>query len=283
MQSQLAYKPSFSCEFFPPTEPEGFTQLKQVAARLHSAMDLAYLSVTYGAGGSTQARTLTAVETLHQNPVGIAPHLTCVGSTTEGITALLDKYQTLGVNRIVALRGDLPSGAYAPGKFRHAVDLVRFIREHYGNTFHIEVAAYPETHPQSANFENELRYFKEKISAGADAAITQYFYNAEAYFHFIDECEKFGIDLPIVPGIMPITNYKQLQRFSDLCGAEIPRWLRRRLENFGEDQKQALQDFGTEVVTNLCQRLLEQGCPGLHFYTMNRSGPTLAIWRNLKP
>ncbi len=283
MQSQLAYKPTFSCEFFPPADGEGFAQLTQVAERLHAALNLAYLSVTYGAGGSTQARTFAAVETLHQHPVGVAPHLTCIGSTVEGVKSLLEQYRQLGVDRIVALRGDLPSGSPMAGTFRHAVDLVRFIRREYGDAFHIEVAAYPEMHPQAVDFAKDVQHFKEKIEAGANAAITQYFYNADAYFHFVDECEKQQIDVPIVPGIMPITNYRQLRRFSDQCGAEIPRWIQRRLEGFHDDQKQELQEFGVEIVTSLCQRLLEQGCPGLHFYTMNRAAPTLAVWRNLYP
>jgi methylenetetrahydrofolate reductase (NADPH) len=209
-----------------------------------------------------------------------APHLTCIASTKESIRVLLEHYKSQGIQRIVALRGDLPSGMRVAGEFRYANELVEFIRTETGDHFHIEVAAYPEFHPQAASAERDLINFHRKIQAGANSAITQYFYNIDAYFSFIDSCEKFDIDIPVVPGIMPITNYSQLTRFSDLCGAEIPRWIRKRLEGFGDDRA-SLRAFGLDIVTDMCQRLLEQGAPGLHFYTMNRAAPTLTIWDRL--
>jgi methylenetetrahydrofolate reductase (NADPH) len=209
-----------------------------------------------------------------------APHLSCVASTRENIAEILDNYQRHGVAKIVALRGDLPSGMMSAGQFRYANELVSFIRQHSGDFFQIHVAAYPEVHPQATNAFTDLQHFKRKVDAGADAAITQYFYNADSYFYFRDACEKQGITIPIVPGIMPITNYSQLFRFSQMCGADIPRWLYKRLEQFGDD-REAIADFGVEVVSKLCQRLLDNQAPGLHFYTMNQSVPTLAIWQNL--
>jgi methylenetetrahydrofolate reductase (NADPH) len=282
MQSQLQHLTVFSCEFFPPNTDEGAEKLRNVRTAL-ACLPPAFFSVTYGAGGSTRDRTLEAVLDIQlHSGIEAAPHLTCVASTREGVRAILDHYMTKGIHRLVALRGDMPSGAgmRAPGEFRYANELVEFIRAETGNHFHIEVAAYPEFHPQAPSAERDLDNFQRKVEAGADSAITQYFYNIDAYFGFIDSCEQRGIELPIVPGIMPITNYTQLARFSDMCGAEIPRWIRKRLEGFGDD-RDSLRAFGLDVVTELCLRLLEQGAPGLHFYTMNQTNPTLAIWERL--
>lgn len=280
MNSQQQYSPIFSCEFFPPHDDEGAKKLHQTLkelARLHPA----FFSVTYGAGGSTRNRTIeTVLDIQLYGEIKAAPHLTCIASTKESIRVLLEHYRTQSIQRIVALRGDLPSGMRVAGEFRHANELVEFIRAETGDHYHIEVAAYPEFHPQAANADRDLINFQRKVRAGADSAITQYFYNIDAYFSFIDSCEKLDIDIPIVPGIMPITNYAQLTRFSDLCGAEIPRWIRKRLESFSDDRA-SLRAFGLDVVTDMCQRLLEQGAPGLHFYTMNRAAPTLAIWDRL--
>lgn len=271
--------PEFSCEFFPPKTDEGQEKLAQVREEL---MEMAprYFSVTFGAGGSTQKGTVDTVLSIRAAGVDAAPHLSCIGSEKAAIRELLANYQANGIDHIVALRGDIPSGMREPGDFSYANELVAFIRAETGDHFHIEVAAYPEFHPQAPSATADLNNFQRKVEAGADSAITQYFYNADAYFRFLDDCERLGIDIPIVPGIMPITNYTQLARFSDACGAEIPRWMRKRLEAFGED-KTSLRAFGEEVVTDLCQTLLDGGAPGLHFYTMNQSGPTLAIWRNL--
>lgn len=281
MNFQLQHPQIFSCEFFPPHDREGFDKLTKTRAEL-MRMRPAFFSVTYGAGGSTRDRTLETIVDIHRHdsPVEAAPHLTCIGSTRENIRAILQHYQSQGIRRIVALRGDMPSGMREPGEFRYANELVEFIRLESGDYFHIEVAAYPEFHPQAPTPERDLEHFRCKIAAGASGAITQYFYNIDAYFSFIDHCERLDIDLPIVPGIMPITNYKQLMRFSDICGAEIPRWIRKRLESFGDDLA-SIRAFGLDVVTDMCQRLLEQGAPGLHFYTMNRAQPTLAIWDRL--
>jgi methylenetetrahydrofolate reductase (NADPH) len=280
MNSQQQHPQIFSCEFYPPQDEAGFAQLRQTRTEL-AKLHPAFFSVTYGAGGSTRDRTIGAVLEIQQEGlVEAAPHLTCIGSTRENIQVILEHYQAKGIRHIVALRGDLPSGMRIPGEFRYANELVEFIRAKTGDHFHIEVAAYPEFHPQASSVEQDLNNFRRKVEAGADSAITQYFYNSDAYFSFIDSCEKLDLDLPIVPGIMPITNYKQLVRFSDSCGAEIPRWIRKRLESFGDDLA-SIRAFGLDVVTDLCQCLLEQGAPGLHFYTMNRSGPTLAIWDRL--
>ena len=280
MNSQQQYPQIYSCEFFPPHDDEGAKKLRQTQeelARLHPA----FFSVTYGAGGSTRNRTIETVLAIQLNgEIEAAPHLTCIASTKENIRVLLEHYKNQGIQRIVALRGDLPSGMRVAGEFRYANELVEFIRAETGDHFHIEVAAYPEFHPQATSAERDLINFRRKIQAGANSAITQYFYNIDAYFSFIDSCERFDIDVPIVPGIMPITNYSQLTRFSDLCGAEIPRWIRKRLEGFGDDRA-SLRAFGLDVVTDMCQRLLEQGAPGLHFYTMNRAAPTLTIWDRL--
>ena len=279
MDSQQDYPQQFSFEFFPPKTPEGAEKLKQVRDQL-GALKPKYFSVTFGAGGSTQQGTYDTVMDIKQAGYTAAPHLSCIGSTRDNIRSILQNYLEKGINRIVALRGDMPSGMQEAGEFRYANELVEFIRQETAYHFHIEVAAYPEFHPQAANAQKDLLNFKRKVEAGASSAITQYFFNPDAYFHFVDDCERLGINLPIVPGIMPITNYTQLARFSDMCGAEIPRWIRKRLESFGDD-KAAIRAFGEDVVTELCHLLLEAGAPGLHFYTMNLAGPTQAIWNNL--
>ena len=279
MDSQQAYPQQFSFEFFPPKSPEGSEKLKLVREQL-GALKPKYFSVTFGAGGSTQQGTFDTVMEIQQAGYTAAPHLSCIGSTRENIRAILQAYIDKGINRIVALRGDMPSGMQEAGEFRHANELVEFIRSETADQFHIEVAAYPEFHPQARNAQQDLQNFKRKVEAGANSAITQYFFNPDAYFHFVDDCERLGVTLPIVPGIMPITNYTQLARFSDMCGAEIPRWIRKRLESFGDD-KASIRAFGEDVVSELCHQLLEAGAPGIHFYTMNLANPTLAIWNNL--
>ncbi len=279
MESQKQYPPQFSFEFFPPKTPEGAEKLKKVRAEL-GALKPKYFSVTFGAGGSTQQGTFDTVVDIQQAGFDAAPHLSCIGSTKQNIRELLDKYIEHGIHRIVALRGDMPSGMQEAGEFRHANELVAFIRAETGDHFHIEVAAYPEFHPQAANAREDLLNFKRKVEAGANSAITQYFFNPDAYFRFIEDCEAMNVTIPIVPGIMPITNYTQLARFSDMCGAEIPRWIRKRLESFGDD-RDSIRAFGEDVVSDLCHQLLETGAPGLHFYSMNQVGPSLAIWNNL--
>ncbi len=280
MKSQKRYPPVYSCEFFPPKGDEGRAKLRETWGRL-AELGPKFFSVTYGAGGSTQERTIeTVVELQRESGVEAAPHVSCIGSTRESIRALLETYRSEGIRRIVALRGDMPSGMQEPGEFSYANELVAFIRSETGSHFHIEVAAYPEFHPQARNARADLQNFKRKVQAGADSAITQYFYNPDAYLRFVDSCEVIGVELPIVPGIMPITNFVQLARFSDACGAEIPRWLRKRLEDFGDDLD-AIRALGLDVVTELCAKLLEAGAPGLHFYTMNRASPTTDIWKNL--
>ena len=277
MQSQ---EKIFSFEFYPPKTEEGATSLQVVHSKL-ATRNPDFFSVTFGAGGSTRDKTFSTVVEIQAKGIPAAPHLSCVASTRDNIRAILNDYKDHGITKIVALRGDIPSGMMSAGEFRHANELVEFIREETGDHFQIHVAAYPEVHPQATNSIEDFKNFKRKVVAGANAAITQYFYNAEAYFHFVGLCEKNGITIPIVPGIMPITQYAQLFRFSEMCGADIPRWLRKRLESFGDD-KDAVQAFGLEVVSDLCQRLLDGGAPGLHFYTMNQSAPTLAILDNLK-
>jgi methylenetetrahydrofolate reductase (NADPH) len=273
--------PVFSFELFPPKTEQGIAKLHQTVATLN-ARKPEFFSVTYGAGGSTQSNTFATVDWVRDQGISIAPHLSCIGSSRDEILRILQRYQSQGIDRVVALRGDLPSGSGAGsmGDLNHANELVVLIREHFGDVFRIEVAAYPEMHPQAPNFDKDLENFKRKVDAGADSAITQYFYNADAYANFIEACEKRGIDIPVVPGIMPITNFSNLVRFSDACGAEIPRWLRKRLEAYGDDI-QSIRALGTDVVTRLCQRLLDMGAPGLHFYTMNQAEPTLAIWDRL--
>jgi len=280
MQSQKKHPQLFSFEFYPPKTEEGTENLKIVHSKL-AELKPDFFSVTFGAGGSTRDKTFDTVVDIQAKGIAAAPHLSCVASTKENIRAILKNYQDKGIARIVALRGDLPSGMMSAGEFRYANELVDFIRLETGDYFQIHVAAYPEAHPQSVNATEDFKNFKRKVEAGANAVITQYFYNADAYFYFVDTCEKNGITIPIVPGIMPITQYAQLFRFSEMCGADIPRWMRKRLEGFGDDRA-SVQAFGLELVTNLCQRLMDNGAPGLHFYTMNQSAPTLAILEQLK-
>ncbi len=279
MLSQKTHPKLFSFEFYPPKTEEGAVNLQVVHDKLAN-LQPDFFSVTFGAGGSTRDKTYETVVEIQSKGISAAPHLSCVASTKENIRAILKQYQNKGISKIVALRGDLPSGMMSAGEFRYANELVDFIRQETGDYFQIHVAAYPEVHPQAMNADADFMNFKRKVEAGADTAITQYFYNAEAYFYFVDRCEKSGIAIPIVPGIMPITQYSQLSRFSEMCGADIPRWLRKRLECFGDDRK-SIQAFGQDVVTRLCQQLLDQGAPGIHFYTMNQSAPTLAILSNL--
>jgi methylenetetrahydrofolate reductase (NADPH) len=264
-----------SAEFFPPRTPEGLDKLLEVAEGFRP-FNLDYISVTYGAGGSTQERTLATVKALRERDWDVAPHLTCVDSEKARITNLLKSYIDLGVSRIVALRGDIPSGMRDLGDFNYAVDLVQFIRETTGDYFHIEVAAYPEVHPQAKSWRTDMFHFGEKMRAGANAAITQYFFNPDSYCRFVNAARAQGIEGDIVPGIMPITNYEQLVRFSDACGAEVPRWLRKRLEAMGED-KTAITEFGLEVVGDICERVIRGGAPGLHFYAMNMLEPTKTL------
>ena len=279
MESQQQYPQQFSFEFFPPKTSEGAEKLIKVREKL-AVLKPKYFSVTFGAGGSTQQGTFDTVTSIQEAGYNAAPHLSCVGSTKENVREILKSYIDKGINRIVALRGDMPSGTQDIGEFRFANELVEFIRAETNDHFHIEVAAYPEFHPQASSAEADLNNFKRKIDAGANSAITQYFFNPDAYFRFVDDCEDLGLTAPIVPGIMPITNYTQLARFSDMCGAEIPRWIRKRLESYGDD-RDSIKAFGEEVISEMCQQLLEAGAPGLHFYTMNISTPTLAIWENL--
>jgi methylenetetrahydrofolate reductase (NADPH) len=272
--------PVYSFEFFPPKTPEGITKLAATSKML-AALQPRFFSVTFGAGGSTRGHTFETVTDLQKNTgIEAAPHLSCISSTRENIREALAAYKEAGISHMVALRGDMPSGMVEAGEFRYANELVAFIREETGDHFHIEVAAYPEYHPQASSPDRDLANFKRKVGAGANSAITQYFYNPDAYFRFVERCNRTGIDIPVVPGIMPVTNYHQLARFSDACGAEIPRWIRKRLEAYGEDTT-SIRAFGEEVVTNMCAQLLRGGAPGLHFYTLNRAAPALAIWNNL--
>jgi methylenetetrahydrofolate reductase (NADPH) len=269
-----------SVEFFPSKTAEGATKLRAVREQLALALKPTFFSVTFGAGGSTQDGTFSAVKEIHEAGQQAAPHLSCVGSSKEKISELLKQYKDLGIQRIVALRGDLPSGMGQYGEFHHADELVRFIRSETDSHFHIEVAAYPEMHPQAKSMTDDVQRFAQKMKAGADSAITQYFFNSDAYFKFVDEAAKLGVDQPIVPGIMPITNSTQLLRFSDACGAEIPRWIRLRLQSFGDDSA-SIKAFGLEVVTDLCDQLMVAGAPGLHFYSLNQAEPTLTIAKDL--
>ena len=272
--------PAISFEFFPPKTDEQREQLDRTV-QLLKAHRPEYASVTFGAGGSTLSYTSETVQRLHaKHGLAVAPHLSCVGGSRAELAALLDSYRAAGYRRIVALRGDLPSGMATPGDFRYAAELVRFIREHSGDHFHIEVAAYPETHPQADNALHDLQHFKAKIDAGANGAITQYFFNPDAYFRFVDDVRKLGVNVPIVPGIMPISNYSQLQRFSDMCGAEIPRWIAKRMQAHGDDAE-SVRALGVEVVAQMCRRLLDGGAPGLHFYTLNRAKALQAVLEQL--
>jgi methylenetetrahydrofolate reductase (NADPH) len=272
-------KPNISFEFFPPQTPEGVEKLT-AARKILATLKPEFFSVTFGAGGSTQDRTLDSIRRIHEEGFQAAPHLSCVGSTRENIRSLLFTYKEMGIKRIVALRGDLPSGMASIGEFHYANELVAFIRAQTGDHFHIEVAAYPEFHPQANSAREDMLNFKRKIHAGANSAITQYFYNPDAYFRFVDESRKLGITAPIVPGIMPIVKYSQLARFSDMCGAEIPRWMRKTLESFGDDAE-SVQGFGRDVVTQLCEKLIAGGVPGLHFYTLNQATASVEILKRL--
>jgi methylenetetrahydrofolate reductase (NADPH) len=279
MESQHAFGASFSFEFFPPKTADGVANLERARERL-SKLGPDFVSVTFGAGGATREGTLETVRACQADGLVVAPHLSCIGSTRANIDELLATYRDDGVTRIVALRGDLPSGMGQAGEFRYANELATYIRETTGDHFTVEVAAYPEFHPQAPSAQADLENFRRKVEAGADGAITQYFYNPDAYLRFVDSCERLDLTLPIVPGIMPITNHTQLARFSDMCGAEIPRWVRKRLEGFGDDIA-SIRAFGHEVTVDLCRRLLDAGAPGLHVYTMNRAEPTLALWEAL--
>ena len=273
----------FSLESFPPRSEKGEQSLAE-ARKVLSALKPAYASVTFGAGGSTQEGTYQTVQTIIRNDgIDAAPHISCISTDRKTLAKMLISYRELGVKRLVALRGDLPSGYGISdhSELRHANELVAFIREQTGDYFTIEVAAYPEFHPQARNADDDLKNFKRKAEAGADSAITQYFFNPDAYFRFLDDCQRMGVNIPVVPGIMPITNYNQLARFSDGCGAEIPRWIRKRLESYGDDLA-SIREFGLDVVTGLCEKLLDGGAPGLHFYSMNRSEPVKTIWNTLK-
>ena len=270
---------TFSFEFFPPQTPEGMDKLRATRRQL-AQLKPAFFSCTFGAGGSTRDRTLETVLEIQAEGHPAAPHLSCIGSTQENVRAVLARYQDAGIRRIVALRGDLPSGMADPGAFRYANALVQFIRKETGDWFHIEVAAYPEYHPQAKSPRDDLENFRRKVDAGANSAITQYFYNADAYDQFVDQAQALGVTLPIVPGIMPIANFSKIARFSDACGTEIPRWMRRKFESFGDDSA-SVRSFGLDVVTALCERLLANGAPGLHFYTLNQAGLTSTIWQRL--
>ena len=269
-----------SFEFFPPKTPIGQEKLLVVRDKL-AATNPDFFSVTYGAGGSTQNGTLSTVLALRESGIDAAPHMSCIGASREELRNLLQNYKDQGIKRLVALRGDLPSGMGMGGELRYANELVAFIRQEFGKDFIIEVAAYPESHPQAANLDVDIQNFVRKCQAGADSAITQYFFNADAYFYFVDRVRAAGIEIPSIPGIMPITNYNKLARFSDMCGAEIPRWIRKQLESYGDDNDSIVK-FGEEVISNLCKQLMEGGAPGLHFYTLNQAKPSLAIINNLK-
>jgi len=268
-----------SLEYFPPKTPEGAEKLKAVRQQLY-ALKPEYCSVTYGAGGSTQDGTIQTVRAILSEGCDAAPHFSCIGASKASVREQLAGFKADGIRRIVALRGDLPSGYGGFGEFKYASDLVAFIREETGDHFHIEVGAYPEMHPQARNPQADLQAYVTKVKAGANVAITQYFFNSDAYFRFVEDAEAAGASIPVVPGIMPITNSTQLMRFSDACGAEIPRWIRTRLEGFGDD-KASIQAFGLDVVTELCEQLRAVGVPGLHFYTMNQSATVLAICERL--
>ena len=269
----------FSFEFFPPKTLEGSGKLRETVRQL-AQFNPAFFSVTFGAGGSTQEGTLATVLDIREAGHAAAPHISCIGSTRESIRGIIHRYKDAGIRHTVALRGDLPSGMAVAGEFRHATDLVTFIREETGDHFHIEVAAYPEYHPQARRAQEDLLHFKQKVEAGASSAMTQYFYNPDAYFHFVEEVQAMGISIPIVPGIMPISNFSQLARFSDACGAEIPRWVRHKMEGYGDDSA-SIRAFGLDLVTDLCAKLLEGGAPGLHFYTLNQAGLSTTIWQRL--
>ncbi|MDE2271739.1 MAG: methylenetetrahydrofolate reductase [NAD(P)H] [Xanthomonadaceae bacterium] len=269
-----------SLEFFPPKTDEQRAQLERALPKL-KALAPEFVSVTFGAGGSTLTHTPRTVRHLSEtHALEVAPHVSCMGGSRDEIRALLDDYRALGCKRIVALRGDLPSGMASPGDFRYASELVAFIRREHGGHFHVEVACYPECHPQSDHAHADMRHFKAKVDAGADGAITQYFYNADAYFQFVNDAQRAGVTIPIVPGVMPIANFAQLRRFSEMCGAEIPRWIGKRMAAYGDDAE-SVREFGADVVADMCRRLLEGGAPGLHIYTLNRARATHAVLQRL--
>jgi methylenetetrahydrofolate reductase (NADPH) len=272
---------NFSIEFFPPKTEAGVEKLRVTCAKL-AELHPKYFSVTFGAGGSTQQGTLDTVLDIRKAGHEAAPHISCLGSSRASLREILQRYKSHGIKRLVALRGDLPSGYgdFSSSEFHYANELVEFIRAETGDWFHIEVAAYPEIHPQAKSPQDDINNFVRKVKAGADSAITQYFYNADAYFRFVDDARKAGVDVPVTAGIMPITNYSQLIRFSDMCGAEIPRWIRLKLASFGDDTD-SIRAFGLDVVSDLCERLLAGGAPGLHFYTLNQPSATHAIWSRL--
>jgi len=272
-------KKSFSCEFFPPKTEKGKENIEATLLELKK-LNPDYISCTYGAGGTTQDGTFDTVQSIIRHDISAAPHITCIGSTKEKISGLLQQYKDAGVSRIVALRGDLPEGMDDPGEFNFANELVEYIRKETGDHFTIEVAAYPEMHPQSNSMQDEITQFARKVEAGADAAITQYFYNADAWVRFVEDCQRLNVNIPIVPGIMPITNYTQLARFSASCGTEIPRWITTRLEGYGDDLD-SIRAFGFDVTLQLCEQLIDAGAPGLHFYSMNRAEPTAKLWHEL--
>lgn len=276
-------QPVFSIEFFPPKTAEGAEKLRATRARL-AALGPAYFSVTFGAGGSTQAGTRDTVLEIQREGYQAAPHLSCIGRSRQDLREILAEFKSHGIRRVVALRGDLPSGFgavdFSSGEFHYANELIEFIRAETGDWFHIETAAYPEMHPQAKSPQDDLNNFARKVAAGANAAITQYFYNADAYFRFMEEVRRIGVTIPVVAGIMPITNYSQLMRFSEMCGAEIPRWIRLKLASFGDDTA-SIKAFGLDVVTHLCEQLLDGGAPGLHFYTLNQAAATEEIWQRL--
>jgi len=280
MSNQTIARKKFSFEFFPPRSVETEEKLKQTQARL-AALNPDFFSVTFGAGGSTRDKTLeTVLQVKRATGIDAAPHISCVGYAIDDLKGVIATYKQQGLQHLVALRGDIPSGAIDSGPLKYANELVELIRTETGDFFHIDVACYPEFHPQAVSARKDMENFRRKVAAGANGAITQYFYNADAYFRFVDDCEKNGVDIPITPGIMPIINREQLLRFSNMCGAEIPLWILKRLEDFADDLE-AIQAFGTEVVTRLCSTLLSGGAPGLHIYTMNRHTATEAIWNNL--
>ncbi|MBS0327605.1 MAG: methylenetetrahydrofolate reductase [NAD(P)H] [Proteobacteria bacterium] len=279
MAGGAAAAPVCSLEFFPPKTPEGVAKLR-AARREFAALMPAFCSVTYGAGGSTREGTLATVQEIRAEGLEGVPHLSCIGSTRAGLRDVLMQYRSAGIRHLIALRGDLPSGSVDAGELHYASELVAFVRAETGDWFHIDVAAYPEVHPQARNPADDLAHFRRKIDAGANSAITQYFFNPDAYWHFVDACAAQGVSVPIVPGIMPVSSFMRLARFSDACGAEIPRWIRRRLEGFGDDAA-SIRAFGIDVVTKMCAALLERGAPGLHFYTLNHAPLTVEIWHRL--
>ncbi|HEY9101240.1 methylenetetrahydrofolate reductase [NAD(P)H] [Chitinimonas sp.] len=277
--TEIAVSQTYSFEFFPPKTPEGIEKLRNTRRQL-AQFKPEFFSVTFGAGGTTQDGTLATVLEIQSEGFDAAPHLSCIGATRANVATLLKTYREHGIRRIVALRGDIPSGMVEFGEFRYANELVEFIRAEHGDWFHIEVAAYPEYHPQARSAQDDLANFVRKAKAGADSAMTQYFFNPDAYFAFVDEVRARGVEIPIVPGIMPINNFSQLARFSDACGAEIPRWLRLKLQGYGDDSA-SIKALGLDVITDLCRKLLDGGAPGLHFYTLNAAGNVSTIWQRL--